>query len=106
MLRADVIQHASYVGRQKTAGEVLRPAIHVVPIYSRAEKVADMNSDGASIAGITYPGGEFAGIVNWRNLIDAMKIDHAFGRAQPRSQEANLALDLQIGDLRSSTSLF
>ena len=58
----------------------MRPAIQVVPIYCRAGKVADMNSDGASTVGITYPGGEFAGVVNWRNLIDAMEIDRALAK--------------------------
>lgn len=84
LLRSDVIEHASDAGSEKTAAEVMRADIPVVLGHCRAEKTADMISDGAPIVGVTDPSGGFAGVVNWRNLIDAMDVDRALAR---RSQE-------------------
>ncbi|MDJ0977577.1 MAG: site-2 protease family protein [Erythrobacter sp.] len=84
LLRSDVIRHAGDAGAQKTAGEIMRTDIPVVPMHYRAEKAADLISGGAPIVGVTDRRGGFAGIVNWRNLLDAMEIDSAIAR---RSQQ-------------------
>lgn len=77
LLRPDILEGVGQTGPSLSAEEKMRRDIPVVPLNYRAERVADMIASGAPIVGVVDRHGRFAGLVNKRNLLDALAIKGA-----------------------------
>ncbi len=77
LLRSDILDSLGQAGAEPTAGQKMRTDLPVVSLHYRAEKAAEKIAGGAAIVGVVDGEGHFAGLVNWRNLVDAMTIDEA-----------------------------
>ena len=77
LLRPDILESMGQSGGEATAGQKMRRDIPIVPLQFRAEKAAEMIAGGAPIVGVVDARGRFAGLVNWRNLLDAQAIKDA-----------------------------
>ena len=87
LLRPDILECIGRQGKQPTAGQIMRTDIPVVSLHSRAEKVAESIAGGAPIVGVVDAKGRFAGLVNWRNLLDALAIDEALTKQRRERQK-------------------
>jgi len=80
ILRPDIIASLRTEDGAKTVGETMRRDIPMVSSHFRADKAAEMIAQGAPIIAVLNNHHKYAGIVNWRNLLDAMEIDAALRR--------------------------
>lgn len=74
LLRPDILESIGQTGTDVTAGQKMRTDMPVVSLQYRAEKVAETIAGGTPIVGVVDSRGRFAGLVNWRNLLDALAI--------------------------------
>ncbi len=87
LLRPDILECLGQGGQEPIAGQRMRTDIPVVSMHSRAEKVAETIAGGAPIVGVVDGSGRFAGLVNWRNLLDALAIDEALTKQRRERQK-------------------
>ncbi|MBV7265493.1 site-2 protease family protein [Erythrobacter ani] len=91
VLRADVLESIGDAGPEASICTIMRTDLPVVSLQHRAEKVAETIAGGAPIVGVIDSRGRFAGLVNWRNLLDALAIDEAL-RQQHRNRQTRFPL--------------
>ncbi|WP_176274167.1 site-2 protease family protein [Altererythrobacter lutimaris] len=88
LVRADILESIGLAGREMTAGQRMRTDIPLVSVHHRAEKVAEMIAAGAPLVGVVDARGRFTGLVNWRNLLDALAIDEALKQRHRKQGES------------------